>query len=252
MTLFSANLGFLWADLPLPDAIRQAKNAGFDAVECHWPFATDPADVKAALDETGLQMLGLNTPKGDGFGLAALPDEASARAAIDQAIAYADAIDANAVHVMAGVAAGAEAEASFINNLTYAATKAAAHGITILIEPINSVDVPGYFLTRISQAQAIILAVNLPNLKLMFDMYHVAMMEGDVLPHLDEAYHQIGHIQFAGVPHRGAPDEGDVDYGQLFRHLKSAGYARPLGAEYKPDDGNTSGSLGWMEKLRVG
>ena len=252
MTLFSANLGFLWADLPLPDAIRQAKNAGFDAVECHWPYAIDPLEVNAALTETGLQMLGLNTPKGDGFGLTALPEEAPARAAIDQAIAYAAAIDAKAVHVMAGIAAGREAKASFINNLTYAATKAMAHGITILIEPINNIDVPGYFLTRTSQALAIISAVNLPNLKLMFDAYQVAMMEGDVRPHLDAAYDVIGHIQFAGVPHRGAPDEGDVDYAQLFAHLKSAGYTRPLGAEYKPDGGNTSESLGWMKKLRMG
>jgi hydroxypyruvate isomerase len=250
VTLFSANLGFLWADLPLPEAILAAKEAGFDAVECHWPFDTPPDDVKTALSKTGLKMIGLNTPKGDGFGLSALDDLDAARAAIDTAISYAAAIDCANIHVMAGLAEGMDAHAAFCQNLIYATQAAAPHGITVLIEPINNKDVPGYFLTRTAQALAIIDEIGAPNLKLMFDAYHVAMMEGEVMPHLDAAYSAIGHIQFAGVPTRGVPDEGDVDYAQLFAHLKERGYDQPLGAEYKPANGDTAGSLGWMARLR--
>lgn len=129
---FSANLGFLWADRPLPDAIHAAKTAGFDAVECHWPYDIPAQDVRAALDETGLPMLGLNTSRGDVAGgengLAALPNRADdARAAIDQAIAYADIVDAGAIHVMCGFAIGAKAHTAFIENLRYASASHPAH-----------------------------------------------------------------------------------------------------------------------------
>lgn len=251
MTLFSANLGFLWADLPLPEAIHAAKDSSFDAVECHWPFAFSADDVKAALDATGLEMLCLNTPKGDGFGLAALGNRGAAREAIDTALDYAIAISCPNVHVMAGCTAEADALDEFCHNLTYATDVAAEHGITILIEPINTIDVPSYFLNRISEALAIIDRIGAKNLKLMFDAYHVAMMGDDVLAELNRAYEVIGHIQFAGVPNRGTPDEGDVDYRPLFAHLAHLGYDRPLGAEYKPAHGDTASSLAWMDKLNL-
>lgn len=133
MTRFSANLGFLWTDRALPDAIRAAHAAGFDAVECHWPYDIAADDVAAALAETGLPMLGLNTRRGDVAagenGLAALPGRVDeARAAIDEALAYADAIGAGAVHVMAGKAEGPEARAVFAQNLHYACARAAKGG----------------------------------------------------------------------------------------------------------------------------
>ncbi|UWQ99054.1 TIM barrel protein [Rhodobacteraceae bacterium S2214] len=254
MTQFSANLGFLWTDLALPDAIHAAKSAGFEAVECHWPYAVDPADVKAALDATGLRMLGLNTDRGDvaggDNGLSALPDRIDeARAAIDQAIAYAVQIGCGAVHVMAGFAAGSAAHDCFVANLKYAATQAAAHDITILIEPLNRYDAPGYFLTTTTQAIAIIDAVNAPNLKLMFDCYHVQLMEGDLTHRLASLLPKIGHIQFAGVPARGRPDEGEVAYKHVFKAIADLGYTAPLGAEYKPG-GDTDQTLGWMDTLR--
>lgn len=254
MKQFSANLGFLWTNLALPDAIHAAKAAGFDAVECHWPYAVDPADVKAALDATGLRMLGLNTDRGDvaggDNGLSALPDRIDeARAAIDQAIAYAVQIGCGAVHVMAGFAAGSPAHDCFVANLKYAATQAAAHDITILIEPLNRYDAPGYFLTTTTQAIAIIDAVNVPNLKLMFDCYHVQLMEGDLTHRLTSLLPKIGHIQFAGVPARGRPDEGEVAYEHVFRAIAELGYTAPLGAEYKPG-GDTDQTLGWMATLR--
>ena len=252
--LFSANLGFLWAELSLPDAIRAAKAAGFDAVECHWPYEVDSAEVKAALDETGLTMLGLNTSRGDvaagDNGLSALPDRtAEGRAAIDQAIAYAQDINAQNIHVMAGFSQGAEAHGVFVENLKYACARAAPLGISILIEPLNHYDAPGYFLQTTEQAAALIAEVGAPNLKLMFDCYHVQLMEGDLINKLRQLQTQIGHIQFASVPDRGAPDHGEINFEYVFRVIKGLGFAMPLGAEYKPQ-GATCETLGWLKKAQ--
>ena len=250
MTEFSANLGFLWTELALPDAIRAARKAGFHAVECHFPYATTVADAKAALTETGLPMLGLNTRKGDPDkgenGLCALPGRMDeARAAIDEAIAYATAITCGAVHVMAGVTTGAQAEKTFADNLAYACAQAAPHGITILIEPLNRDDAPGYFLTSTGQAVGLIEQVGALNLKLMFDCYHVQRTEGDLTHRLTELMPHIGHIQIAGAPARGRPDIGEINYPHLYAHLKSLGYTKPLGAEYKTF-GPTEPTLGWL------
>lgn len=248
---FSANLGFLWSELPLTDAIRAARKAGFDAVECHWPYDVPTADVDTALQETGLPMLGLNTRRGDveagDNGLAALPERVDeARAAIDEAITYAAAINCNAVHVMAGFAAGQAAHECFVQNLRYATKQAATHEITILIEPLNSYDAPGYFLNTTTQAVAIIEEINAPDLKLMFDCYHVQLMEGDLTNKLSALLPHIGHIQFAAAPGRGAPGQGEIAFSHIFAHIASLGYDRPLGAEYKPG-GPTEPTLGWMQ-----
>ena len=254
MTQFSANLGFLWNDRPLADAIHAAKAAGFDAVECHWPYDQDIDAVKAALQATGLSMLGLNTARGNVAagenGLAALIDrEEEARDAIDQALACAAALDAGAVHVMGGFAEGQDAEDCFIGNLSYAAQKAQVAGRTILIEPLNGYDAPGYFLDHSDKARRIIEAVGAPNLKLMFDCYHIQIIEGDLTRRITANLDIIGHVQFAGVPHRGRPDEGEISYRHVFAHLADLGYTAPLGAEYKPDDGDTDASLGWFSVL---
>ncbi|MBL4664799.1 MAG: TIM barrel protein [Nitrospinaceae bacterium] len=248
MTEFSANLGFLWAELSLPDAIRAAARAGFHAVECHWPYDTPAADVLAALDETGLVMLGLNTVRGNAGenGLAALTGrEGEARAAIDQALDYAVATGTKAVHVMAGFAQDDVARATFIDNLAYACAQARPLGITILIEPLNSYDAPGYFLQTSQQALGIISAVNQPELKLMFDCYHIQIMEGDLTRRLQKCLPVIGHIQFASVPERGDPTLGEINYRHIFAQIAQMGYAAPLGAEYKPD-GPTEPTLGWL------
>ncbi|GAB5447567.1 hydroxypyruvate isomerase family protein [Gymnodinialimonas sp.] len=253
MTRFSANLGFLWTDRSLPDAIRAAHGAGFHAVECHWPFETPAADVADAMAETGLPMLGLNTRRGDvaagDNGLSAIPGrEEEARAAIDEAIAYAAQIGAGAVHVMAGFAEGPQAKATFTENLTYACDQAASKDITILIEPLNRFDAPGYFLNTTQQAADLIEAIALPNLRLMFDCYHVGRTEGDVIARLKTLYPLIGHIQFASVPDRGTPDHGEVDFGAVFAEIEALGWQHPLGAEYKPT-GPTDASLAWMKSV---
>ncbi|MEO0386661.1 MAG: TIM barrel protein [Pseudomonadota bacterium] len=241
----SANLGFLWADRPLPNAIRAAHAAGFDAVECHWPYDTPASAVSAALEETGLPMLGLNTRKGPPGenGLSALPGRsAEARAAIDEAIAYADATGARAIHVMAGFAEGPAAHAAFADALRYATESTDR---TILIEPLNRHDAPGYFLQTTDQAANLIAELDLPTLKLMFDCYHVGRTEGDVVTRLAALLPLIGHIQFASVPDRGPPDRGELHYPAIFAAIQAARWSAPLGAEYKPA-GDTDATLAWM------
>lgn len=253
MMKFSANLGFLWTELPLPDAIKAAKAARFDAVECHWPYDTPPDAVRAALEETGLPMLGLNTRRGNVTagenGLSALPERArEARAAIDEALDYAKNVGAQAVHVMAGFASGTAARTTFVENLRHAVKRADALGLTVLIEPLNRHDAPGYFLQTTDQAREIIDEVDSPRLKLMFDCYHVGRTEGDITTRLRALRDIIGHIQFAGVPSRGAPDVSELDYRFVFREITKLGWQTPLGAEYKPN-GATEESLGWMQAL---
>lgn len=251
---FSANLGFLWTDRALPDAIRAAHAAGFDAVECHWPYAVPPAEVNAALAETGLTMLGLNTSRGDvaagDNGLSAIPGrEDEARAAIDEAIAYASAIKTPNIHVMAGFSKAPTARTTFIDNLDYACTKAEAAGITILIEPLNKNDAPGYFLRNTGQAAEIIEDVGASNLKLMFDCYHVGRTEGDILNRLKTLLPIVGHIQFAAVPDRGPPARGELDFPWIFQEIAAMGWQMPLGAEYKPG-GDTDATLDWLRAAR--
>ena len=242
----SANLGFLWNDRYLPDAIHAASAAGFDAVECHWPYDVPAERIATALAETGLTMLGLNTSRGEAGqnGLSALSDRREdARAAVDEALAYAAAIDAPNIHVMAGFADGADAHAAFVETLRYACAKADRR--TILIEPLNHYDAPGYFLKTTQQANEIIQEVNLPNLKLMFDCYHVQLMEGDVSHKLARLLPIIGHIQVASVPDRGAPDHGELSYAHIWQVLRDIGWAAPVGAEYKPK-ADTDATLAWM------
>ena len=244
MRRFSANLGFLWADHPLPDAIRAAKAAGFAAVECHFPYAIPAAEVARALTETGLPMVSLNTRPGapGEFGLAALKGrEAEARAAIDQALAYATATGTGAVHVMAGKHGD---EATFRANLAYACDRAPP-GVTLLIEALNTQDVPDYHLGSQAQAAATVQALNRPNLKQMFDCYHVGRTEGDIAATFRAHRALIGHVQFAAVPDRGPPDQGSVDYASLLPQLDWPGF---IGAEYRPN-GPTEASLAWLSRL---
>lgn len=251
---FSANLGFLWSDRPLPDAIRAAKAAGFDAVECHWPYDTEAVETAAALRETGLAMLGLNTRRGrteiGENGLAALPGrEAEARAAVDEALDYAGATDTGAVHVMAGLTSGPRARTAFVANLDYACKSAASAGVTILIEPLNHYNAPGYFLNSTAQAADIIREVGHPNLRMMFDCYHVQIMEGDLTRRLEALLPLVGHIQIASVPDRGIPDHGELDYKFVLKRISELGWHHPIGAEYLPGD-SPEPDMAWLTRAR--
>jgi hydroxypyruvate isomerase len=253
---FSANLGFLWAELPLPDAIRAAKRAGFDAVECHWPYAVPAADVSAALQDTGILMIGINTRMGINgladFGVNALPGrEDEARRYIDEAIAYAAAIGCRNINAAAGKSGGTtEAEAVFRANLYYACERAAPHGITVVIEAVNQRDAPGYHVSHVETAIETIKAVGVSNLRLMFDCYHTQIMQGDLTRRLEAVLPSVGHIQFAGVPNRNEPDEGEVNYAHIFAAIDAMGWKGPLGAEYRPRGPTTDAGLGWLKRLR--
>lgn len=255
MIRFSANLGFLWNTLPLPDAIHAAKRAGFEAVECHWPYATPSSEVKNALNETGLKMLGLNTQRGNvasgDNGVAALVDrEQEARAFIDEAIAYANEIDCLNIHVMAGFTDhGEHAENCFRENLTYACEQAAKSDKVILIEPLNKYDAPGYHLSTLETALETQRAVAKHNLKIMFDCYHLQIMGGDLIRRLSSCLKNVGHIQIAAVPDRGEPDNGEINYPWLLKEIDDLGWEGFIGAEYKPRTSVEDG-LTWLSAYR--
>lgn len=251
---FSANLGFLWQEHDLIEGVRSAKKAEFDAVECHWPYEYSSQEVLAVLTETGLPMVGLNTYPGNreqgDFGLCAHPNRIEeARTSIDQAIKYAVKINTPNVHVMSGKVPTeidqTLAKQVFKGNLIYAANKAKRHDITILIEPINRIDVPDYFVGDIFIAENIIKAVNLSNVKIMFDCYHIQKIHGEVKKHIEKNVDLIGHIQIASYPNRNEPDEGEIDYADFFQFLSEIGYDGYIGAEYNPRT-TTDEGLTWM------
>ncbi|MGR3660442.1 MAG: hydroxypyruvate isomerase family protein [Paracoccaceae bacterium] len=249
----SANLGFLFTERKLPDAIRAAADAGFDAVECHWPFDIPASETLASLQDTGLEMLGLNTLRGDHLagenGLAAVAGrEKEARDRIDQALGYAAATNTSAVHVMAGYGGAFD---TFVDNLRYACEKAARQNCTILIEPLNRRDAPDYFLSDTHMAERLIEAVGADNLKIMFDCYHLQIMQGDLLVLATRLMPKIGHIQFAAVHDRGEPDAGEIDYRWLLPRLVDAGFQGSFGAEYKPRGGNAEAGPGWLQEFRA-
>jgi hydroxypyruvate isomerase len=261
MVRLSANLGFLWTDLPLPDAIRAAADAGFDAVECHFPYDVDPAAITAAVAQTGLPMLGLNTAPGStptgSSGLAAVPGhEPETRRLIDQAVDYAATIGCAHVHVMAGRASGPAARVTYLSNLEHAVSRADDADVRVVIEPINQRDMPGYFLSEVEQAADVIAEITgTPStdppapLGIMFDCYHVQITQGDLLRRFEAHLPLIGHVQFAGVPQRGEPDDSEVDYAWLLTRFVAAGYSGYAGAEYRPAT-TTEAGLGWMQGLR--
>jgi hydroxypyruvate isomerase len=253
MARFSANLGFLFTEHQDLDRVDAAARAGFEAVEMHWPYAVPAAEMRAALDRSGVTMLGLNTPVGDAasgdFGLGALPGrEREFETAFDKSLDYGARIGASAIHCMAGVVApGGEeaAEGVFVANLKRAADKAAQAGMTILIEPINTRDKPGYFLHRVEHAAEIIGKVDRGNVRIRFDCYHTQIMQGDLIRRFETHRALVGHVQVAAVPSRAEPDEGELNYPEILGAIDRLGYDGWVGAEYKPR-GRTEDGLGWL------
>lgn len=255
---YAANLGFLWTDRPLPDAVRAAARAGFDAAECHWPYDTPLPELRAALEETGLRMLALNTWPGDrvagDFGLCALPHRREeARDAIARAVSYAAGAGMGWVHVMAGrTDGGREAEVCFVDNLRHACDLAGERGLGVLIEPLNLRDVPGYHLTGTDHAERLLVAVDHAALRILFDCYHMQIMQGDLAATIERLLPKIGHVQIAAVPDRGEPDAGEIAYPWLMTRLAALGYAGHVGAEYRPRGGDADAGLGWLAAFRQG
>jgi len=257
MPRFAANLSFLFQEVQFLDRFAAAAAAGFKAVEYVSPYEHPPEAIAALLKRHGLQQALFNNPAGDWAkgerGLSALPGrEREFEQGMSKAFDYAKALDCPRIHAMAGVLpAGVErakAEATFVRNLTQAATEAGRRGVILVIEPINGRDIPGFYLQTSAHAEKVIAEVGSPHLRLQLDLYHCQIMEGDLTRRIERLLPLIEHVQIAGVPERHEPDDGEVNYAVLFRLLDKLGYAGWVGAEYKPR-GKTEDGLGWMKSL---
>ncbi|MBP5979844.1 MAG: hydroxypyruvate isomerase family protein [Halomonas sp.] len=256
MIRLAANLSMLFNEHDFMNRFSAAADAGFKGVEYLFPYAYTALELRQALDETHLEQVLFNLPPGDWDagerGLASLPGrEAEFRDSVIEALRYAETLNCPRVHTMAGVLPeGADAttqidyQATYLRNLRYATDEAAKLGKDILIEPINTRDMPNYFLSRQAQAMAVLKEVGANNLKLQFDLYHCQIMEGDLIRHLERQFSAIGHVQVAGVPERHEPDVGEVSYPALFARLEALGYSGWVGCEYRPA-GDTRQGLGW-------
>lgn len=257
MPRLAANLSTLFTELPLRERYAAAAAAGFAAVECQFPYEVPAAEVAANLKALGLQQVLINTPPGaqpGDRGLAGQPQRREEfRAGLHQAVDYAIAIGCPRIHVMAGLLMPAVpvevAMAQFVSNLIYAADACAPHGITALIEPINTrVDVPGYLLHNTNDALNCLQRAARPNLRLQYDVYHMQIMEGDLRRSIQRLLPHIGHIQIADNPGRHEPGSGEINFDYLLPQLDVLGYDGWVGCEYLPST-TTLASLGWAHGL---
>lgn len=244
---YSANLGFLWKELPLAERIRRAAAAGFDAVEFH--DDAQSSDLKAlqrSLEEGGLPVIGLNVRMGGTAGLAAVPGaEEQARADIDAAARVAERIGAGAIHVLSGRTQGPEARDCYVAALRHALR---SFDGSVLIEPICRAANPGYYMNNLDLAVSVQDEVGNERLRIMFDCFHIAMEHGDVPERFRQVAHRVGHVQIASVPDRAEPAPSRLDYSKLLPIFRSAGYRGPFGCEYLPRSTVEEG-LGWRTLL---
>lgn len=257
MPRFSANLSMLFTEHEFLDRFDAAARAGFKGVEYVGPYDHAPDVVAARLKKNGLSQVLFNLPPGDWGkgerGIAVLPDRVDEfRKSVDTAITYATALGCGQVNCLAGIApedvSAAELEDLFVHNLSYAASKLEEAGIRLLIEAINTRDIPGFFLTTSRQALKIMDRVGSKNLWFQYDIYHMQVMEGDLARTIEQNLGRIAHIQLADNPGRHEPGTGEINYPFLYEHLDRIGYQGWVGAEYKPRDGTEAG-LGWMRAV---
>jgi len=251
MARFAANLSMMFTEAEFPARFERAAKAGFKAVEFLFPYDYSPGEAAGWLRENGLAAALFNMPPGDWEagerGMAAIPGrEAEFHAGVETAIRYAKATGVPHLHAMAGLTRAEGALETYKANLSAAADRLAREGLDLLIEPINTRDMPGYFLNRTGDAIGIIEAVGKPNLKLQFDIYHRQIMDGDVVKALERSIAHIGHIQIAGIPDRHEPSEGELNYPYVIERLDALGYAGWIGCEYHPK-GKTEDGLGWLK-----
>jgi 2-dehydrotetronate isomerase len=265
MPRFAANLSMLYNDHAFLDRFAAAAADGFEAVEYLFPYAFEADELAARLQASKLRQVLFNAPPGDWDagerGIACLPGrEAEFRGGIGQALRYARALDCPRVHVMAGlVPAGLQREAlqaTYVANLRWAAAEAAKHGVDLLIEPINTRDMPRFFLNRQDHAHELLALIGAANCKVQFDLYHCQVVEGDVAAKLRQYLPtgRVGHLQIAGVPERHEPDVGELNYAYLFEVIDqvsaACGWQGWVGCEYRPalgtQPGATSTGLGWL------
>jgi hydroxypyruvate isomerase len=246
MPRFCANLNFLFQEVPLLDRFDAAAKAGFEA---------SASDIAARLESGGLTLALINTTAGDAAkgerGRSALAGrEKDFDADIESALAYCAATGCKLIHVMAGLVHQGARRQTFVTNLKKAAPKAASAGVTLVIEPINRRDIPGYFLNKLAEARAVIYEVGAPNLGLQFDIYHRQVEDGDVAVAMKEYAALTRHYQIANPPDRGEPDAGDLNYAWLLKEIDASGYKGWVGCEYKPRRGTVEG-LAWTKACGV-
>ena len=255
MPRFAANLSMMYQEHAFPDRFGAAAKDGFKGVEFLFPYAYPAAELRARLTEHGLTQALFNGPPGDWEagerGLASLPGrESEFRNSVQTALEYARVLGNERLHLMAGLIRPGEDRAlhraTYVRNLDYAAREAAAAGVTVVIEPINTRDIPGFFLNRQDEAHAVCAEIGAANLKVQMDFYHCQIVEGDLAMKLRKYIGGVGHIQIAGVPERHEPDLGEINYPYLFRLMDELGYAGWVGCEYRPAAG-TSAGLGWLK-----
>jgi hydroxypyruvate isomerase len=254
MLKFAANLSMMFNEVPFLDRFSAAADAGFKGVEYLFPYEFPAEAIAERLRNRHLENVLFNLAPGNWSagerGITCIPGrESEFRQSVETAISYATRLNTSRVHSMAGIVpAGADpaaVEATYIGNLRYAAGKLAAHGITLLIEAINTRDMPGFYLNTQAQSYAVCAAVNAPNIRMQMDLYHMQIMEGDLTMKLRKYVPHCGHIQVASVPDRHEPDDGEVDYAYLFGVLEEMGYDGWIGCEYRPA-GKTVDGLGWF------
>ena len=258
MPRFAANLTMLFTELPFLERFAAARAAGFDAVEYLFPYAYDRSALASALETHRLQQVLHNLPAGDWDagerGIACHPARVDEfREGVGRAIEYATALRCPQLNCLAGKvptgATPAQAHATLVANLQWAAAKLEVAGIRLLIEPINTWDIPGFFLTRTAQALVIVDEVGSDNLFVQYDIYHAQRMEGELANTLKNHIGRVGHIQLADNPGRNEPGTGEINYPWLLRHIDAIGYSGWIGCEYKPKT-TTEAGLGWLTALK--
>jgi hydroxypyruvate isomerase len=257
MPKFAANLSMLFTEVPFLDRFERAAKAGFQAVEFLFPYAHPAADIKARLDAHGLKLVLHNLPAGDWDagerGIACLPDRIDEfRDGVTQAIEYAHALRVGQLNCLAGKipfgASDATLRRTFVLNLRHAAAELKKAGLKLLIEPINTYDIPGFYLNRTDQALSILDEVGADNAFLQYDLYHAQRMEGELAATAEKHLSRIAHIQLADNPGRHEPGSGEINYEFLLAHLDRIGYRGWIGCEYKPAT-TTEAGLGWRQRL---
>jgi hydroxypyruvate isomerase len=259
MPRFAANLTMLFAEMPFLDRFAAAKAAGFSGVEYLFPYDYDKADLREQLDEHGLVQVLHNLPAGNWAagerGIAILPDRVDEfRDGVTRAISYAKALDCRQLNCLVGIAPRDadpfEMNEALVENLRFAADALSRERIKLLVEPINTIDIPGFFLNRTEQAVQLIADVRSSNLFIQYDIYHMQVMEGDIARSLQKHLPRIAHVQLADNPGRNEPGTGEINYPFLFRHLDTLGYRGWVGCEYKPRTTTVDG-LGWHAALTL-
>jgi len=257
MPKFAANLTMLFTEVPFLDRFERAARAGFKAVEFLFPYAHAAEDIRQRLDAHGLALVLHNLPAGDWDagerGIACHPDRIGEfREGVGRAIAYAQALGVGQLNCLAGKAPAGVPDAllrqTLVDNLRFAAAALKQAGLRLLVEPVNTFDIPSFYLSRTAQAVAILDEVGADNAFVQYDLYHAQRMEGELAATLQQLLPRIGHVQLADNPGRHEPGTGEIHYPFLFAHLDRIGYGGWIGCEYKPA-ATTEAGLGWRQQL---